>query len=160
MMAMTESAKIDLIRQGLYDRKYVDIIDGLRPDSTFSFDPSEEPFLNLYVEDPTEFLELLKTCIFRVMSEKQGNLDMITSAYKDLRIKITTDRVSSMHEISSKHENVTITFDCQIIATDSPKTFVKTATFICPICGRDFNAKANHDRKIPIHNVFKLNKIS
>ena len=48
---MTESAKFDLIKQGLYDNKYIDTIDGLRPNSTFSFNPSEEPFLDVYLED-------------------------------------------------------------------------------------------------------------
>ena len=47
---MTESAKFDLIKQGLYDNKYIDTIDGLSPTSTFSFNPSEEPFLDVYLE--------------------------------------------------------------------------------------------------------------
>ena len=73
---------------------------------------------------------------------------MIKSAYSDLVIKLTTDKLIQMHDITSKHENTTITFDCQIIATDLPKTYVKSANFICDSCGRDVKINCNLDRKI------------
>ena len=145
---MTESAKFDLIKQGLYDNKYIDTIDGLRPNSTFSFNPSEEPFLDVYLEDAKNFIDVLKDAIFSVLAEKRGNLAMIKSAYSDLVIKLTTDKLIQMHDITSKHENTTITFDCQIIATDLPKTYVKSANFICDSCGRDVKINCNLDRKI------------
>ena len=146
---MTESAKFEIIKKGLYDNKYVDTIDGLRPNSTFSFNPSEEPFLDMYLEDAKDFIDVLRNAIFSVLAEKRGNLSMIQSAYSDLVIKLTTDKIIQMHNITSKHENTTITFDCQIIATDSPKTYVKSATFVCASCGRDMNMTSNLDRKIP-----------
>ena len=145
---MTESAKFDLIKQGLYDNKYIDTIDGLRPNSTFSFNHSEEPFLEVYLEDAKNFIDVLKDAIFSVLAEKRGNLAMIKSAYSDLVIKLTTDKLIQMHDITSKHENTTITFDCQIIATDLPKTYVKSANFICDSCGRDVKINCNLDRKI------------
>ena len=145
---MTESAKFDLIKQGLYDNKYIDTIDGLRPNSTFSFNPSEEPFLDVYLEDAKNFIDVLKDAIFSVLAEKRGNLAMIKSAYSDLVRKLTTDKLIQMHDITSKHENTTITFDCQIIATDLPKTYVKSANFICDSCGRDVKINCNLDRKI------------
>ena len=147
---MTESAKMDLIIEHLHSTKMLDIVDGLRPDSTFRFNPSIEPLIDIYLEDPTKFVSMLKESILRTISEKRGDIDLVRSAYDDLTIKLITEDVIQMHDISSKHENTTITFDCQIIATDSPKTFIKYAVFLCPLCGTEYEAKCNIDRLISV----------
>ena len=147
---MTESAKMDLIIEHLHSTKMLDIVDGLRPDSTFRFNPSIEPLIDIYLEDPTKFVSMLKESILRTISEKRGDMDLVRSAYNDLTIKLITEDVIQMHDISSKHENTTITFDCQIIATDSPKTFIKYAVFLCPLCGTEYEAKCNIDRLISV----------
>ena len=149
-MTSTDSYKVGVICDGLYSKGYVDVIDGLRPDSTFSFNPSTDEFIDIYLEDPTEFLELLRFSIYRILTEKRGNFELIKSAFSDLKIKLNSDELTPMHKISSKHENATVTFDCQIIATDAPKTFTKSATFICPSCSRDYDVKCNLDRKISV----------
>ena len=64
-----------------------------------------------------------------------------------LVIKLTTDKLIQMHDITSKHENTTITFDCQIIATDLPKTYVKSANFICDSCGKRHEIFSNGGAK-------------
>ena len=149
---MTPSAQLDVVYEALSGLKYTSVIDGLRPDSTFCFNPSKQPFLDIYMENPKEFVEILKLAIYRVIAQKRGNskLPIIESAYKKLKIKIDTDNILKMHDISSQHENSTVTFNCQIIAIDSPKTFIKTATFLCPMCSRDYPVKSNIDRKIQI----------
>jgi len=149
-MTSTDSHKIGTICDGLYSKGYVDVIDGLRPDSTFSFNPSVDEFIEIYLEDPTKFLELLRVSIYNILAEKRGNVDLIKSAFSDLKIKLTCDDITPMHKITSKHENATITFDCQIIATDAPKTFTKSAVFMCPSCSRDYPVKCNLDRKIVV----------
>jgi replicative DNA helicase Mcm len=53
-----------------------------------------------------------------------------------------------MHDINSKNENCTVTFECQILATDSPKSYIKEAQFECAICNREYEAKCDLDRKI------------
>ena len=147
---MTESAKMDAILEHLHTSKMLDIVDGLRPDSTFRFNPSIEPLIDIYLEDPTKFVSMLKESILRTISEKRGDIDLVRSAYDDLTIKLITEEIIQMHDISSKHENTTITFDCQIIATDSPKTFIKYAIFLCPLCGTEYEAKCNIDRLISV----------
>ena len=147
---MTESAKVDMIMQGLRTHDYVRVIDGLRPDSVFRFNPSEQPFLDLYIEDPNDFMRLLKLSIYKTLAEKRGNLQLITSGYKDLRVKIVSEDVISMHDINSNHENTTVTFDCQIIATDAPKTYIKEAVCYCPICFSEYPVKCNESRKINV----------
>ena len=151
-MSYSLSAQRDIIHQALSHPKYTDVIDGLRPDSTFCFNPSTQPFLDFYLESPKNFLDLLKTCIYMVIADKRGRekLPLIESAYKRLKIKLVSEKITNMHSISSKYENTTITFNCQIIAIDSPKTFIKEAVFLCPICNRDYRVESNIDRKIQV----------
>ena len=54
----------------------------------------------------------------------------------------------NMHDINTKNENCTVTFECQILATDSPKSYIREATFECAICNREYEAKCDLDRKI------------
>ena len=149
-MMATESAKIDMIMETLHSPNLLAIIDGLRPNSTFRYNPSTDHIIDIYLENPKEFVSLLKESLYRTISEKRGDVDLVRSAFSDLRIKLITEEIISMHNITSKHENTTITFDCQIIATDSPKTYVKEAKFICPVCSDQYNVKCNIDRKITV----------
>ena len=149
-MMATQSAKIDMIMETLHSPNITAIIDGLRPNSTFRYNPSVEPVIDIYLENPKDFISLLRESIYRTISEKKGDIDLVRSAFSKLTIKLITEDVISMHDINSSHENTTITFDCQIIATDSPKTFVKQAKFICPICSSDYDVKCDIDRKIQV----------
>ena len=147
---MTESLQTEVMRDALFEKKYVDVIDGLRPDSTFCLNVTEEPFLSLYSDNPHEFMNTLRKAIIQIIAQKRGNskYEIIESAFSNLIIKPVAQEVISMHDITSKHENTTVTFKCQIIAIDSPKTYVKKATFICPSCSSGYDVECNIDRKI------------
>ena len=149
-MMSTDSAKIDMIVDGLYKHNYVDIIDGLRPDSTFNINPSLPSFIDIYLEDSKKFVDLIYKAIFRIIAEKRGSskYEIIESFFSDLKIKLVVDDVINLHQVSAKNENCTITFDCQIIATDFPKSYIKKALFICPICSRDQPMNCDINRKI------------
>ena len=120
---MTESLQTEVMRDALFEKKYVDVIDGLRPDSTFCLNVTEEPFLSLYSDNPHEFMNTLRKAIIQIIAQKRGNskYEIIESAFSNLVIKPVAQEVISMHDITSKHENTTVTFKCQIIAIDSPK---------------------------------------
>ena len=79
---MTPSAQLDVVYEALSGLKYTSVIDGLRPDSTFCFNPSKQPFLDIYMDNPKEFVEILKLAIYRVIAQKRGNskLPIIESA--------------------------------------------------------------------------------
>tara|TARA_R110002051_G_scaffold323128_1_gene415772 strand:+ start:7460 stop:9412 length:1953 start_codon:yes stop_codon:yes gene_type:complete len=146
----TSSAKLGMIVEGLYKHNYVDVIDGLRPDSTFNVNPSLSSFIEIYLEDSKQFLELMREAVFRILTEKRGKskYELIESNFSNLKIKLVVKDVINLHEISAKNENCTITFDCQIIATDFPKSYIKEALFICPICSRDQHMTSDINRKI------------
>ena len=149
-MTSTDSYATSKIQEGLYLHKYVEIIDGLRPDSTFSVDPSLPNFIYFYLEDSAKFIDLLRDSIYHIIGEKRGlsKLPLIKSEFANLKIKLLVDDVTTLHEISAKNENCTVTFDCQIIATDFPKSYIKRALFICPLCSNEHTMDCDIDRKI------------
>ena len=95
----TDSAKLDMIVDGLYKHNYVDIIDGLRPDSTFNINPSLPSFIDIYLEDSKKFVDLVYKAIFRVIADKRGSskYEIIESFFSDLKIKLVVDDVINLH---------------------------------------------------------------
>jgi hypothetical protein len=106
-MTSTDSYATSKIQEGLYLHKYVEIIDGLRPDSTFSVDPSLPNFIDFYLEDSAKFIDLLRDSIYHIIGEKRGlsKLPLIKSEFANLKIKLLVDDVTTLHEISAKNEN-------------------------------------------------------
>ena len=87
-MMSTKSAKIDMIMETLHSPSFISIIDGLRPNSTFRYNPSVEPIIDIYLENPKDFVSLLRESIYRTISEKKGNIDLVRSAFSKLTIKL------------------------------------------------------------------------
>jgi len=149
-MNMTKSAKIDALVKALYDNKYVEIIDRMRPDSAISINPSQKGFLDIFIESSNDFIGLLHEAICRVKAQKDGNIDVIEIEFNKITINLVGDLLVNMHDITTKNENSTVTFECQVLATDSPKSYIKKAIFACAICGNEYDAECNIDRKMVI----------
>jgi replicative DNA helicase Mcm len=149
-MSKTDSRKIDELVEALHKNRYTDTIDRLRPNSTISINPSQKGFLDIYIEYPNDFLPSLREAVFRVKAQKDGldKLDLIKSSFSKIKINLIGELVMNMHDINTKHENSTVTFECQVLATDAPKSYVKEAIFDCAICGNEYEEKCNIDRRI------------
>jgi len=147
-MNATESGKIDILARALIDNRYTDVIDSLRPDSTISINPSEDGFIDIFLEDSASFMDLLREAIYQVKSQKDGNLPLIRASFEDIKIKLVGELLMNMHDITTKDENSTVTFECQVLATDAPKSYIKEAVFECPLCSKEYQAKCNIDRRI------------
>jgi replicative DNA helicase Mcm len=148
MTEYTESAKIDILKQALIDNRYTDIIDSMRPDSTISINPSQSGFIDIFINSSNDFMSLLFEAICRVKAQKDTNLELIKASFAGIKIDLVGELLVNMHDINSKNENCTVTFECQILATDSPKSYIKEAQFECAICNREYEAKCDLDRKI------------
>ena len=121
MIEYTDSAKIDTLKQALTDNRYTDVIDRLRPNSTISINPSQKGFIDIYLQYPNDFLDSLREAIYQVKTQKDTNLELIRSSFADIKINLIGELLMNMHDINTKHENTTVTFECQVLATDSPK---------------------------------------
>ncbi len=148
MTEYTESAKIDILKQALIDNRYTDVIDSMRPDSTISINPSQSGFIDIFINSSNDFMSLLFEAICRVKAQKDTNLELIKASFAGIKIDLVGELLVNMHDINSKNENCTVTFECQILATDSPKSYIKEAQFECAICNREYEAKCDLDRKI------------
>ena len=148
MTEYTESAKIDILKQALIDNRYTDVIDSMRPDSTISINPSQDGFIDIFIDSSNDFMSLLFEAICRVKAQKDTNLELIRASFAGIKIDLVGELLVNMHDINSKNENCTVTFECQILATDSPKSYIKEAQFECVICNREYEAKCDLDRKI------------
>jgi replicative DNA helicase Mcm len=147
-MNRTKSRKIDDVKQALYDNRYADVIDKLRPDSTISINPSQDGLIDVFIDSTNDFMEVLREAIYRVKAAKDSNLELVRESFKDMKINLIGDLLMNMHEITTKSENTTVTFECQVLATDSPKSYIKKASFYCGSCGNEYEESCNIDRKM------------
>ena len=129
--------------------KHTDVIDALRPNSTYVVDISDEKIMDIYVETGKNFMTYLFDAVIHVIVDKKGKIAQ--KAYRNLRIELAGSTIINMHDITSReHESKTITFDCTIIAAEPPKTYVKSGIAMCVLCGNEEECVANQDREIVV----------
>ncbi len=141
MIEYTDSAKIDVLKQALIDNRYTDVIDRLRPNSKISINPSQKGFIDIYLQYPNDFIDSLREAIYRVRTQKDGDLELIRSSFDKIKINLIGELLMNMHDINTKHENTTVTLE---------------AKFDCPLCGNEYDEKCTIDRTIIVptcHNT-------
>ena len=135
-MNATPSVYVEELYTILSAPRYTDVIDALRPNSTYVLDISDEKIMDVYVETGKEFMQYLFDAVIHVITDKKGSSAQKT--YRNLRIELTGSTVINMHDITSReHEGKTITFDCTVIAAEPPKTYVKRGTALFVRCGNE-----------------------
>jgi len=148
-MNATPSYYTDELYEILSSPKHTEVIDALRPNSTYVLDISNEKIIDIYVETGKNFMTYLFDAVIKVIVDKKGSSALKT--YRNLRIELTGSTIISMHDITSReHEGKTITFDCTVIAAEPPKTYVKRGVAVCILCGNEEECVANQDREINI----------
>ena len=149
MTESTDSVYKEEIYQILSHPRYTDVIDALRPTSTYTIDVSDDKLLDIYLETGKAFLGFLFEAVIHVLSDKRGS--NVQRTFRNLKIELTGTSRVTMHEVSSReYEGKTVTFDATIIAADTPKTYVKRGTAVCVLCGSEDEVVANLDREINV----------
>ena len=154
-MLRTRSAITDKLHNvdgtGVFQqKKYVKIIDSLTTSSVFTVNFMEDNIYEYLSElDPTEFKDIIREALYRSLETKfSGSID-VRNTFRMLKIRLVSDNVEAMHDLNGKnHENTVVTFDCEVIATEREKTFIKKCAAFCPLCGTDYDVKADEDRKL------------
>ena len=141
----TESKHQDELEVILRSVKWTTVIDQLSPTSVFTIDPSSSKFIDIYVDAGHEsFINIVKKSVFNIIQDKHPGVD-IPSAFVNLKIKIQREKLL-MHDIDADFENAVVCFDTTIIATDSPKTYIKHCKLVCPKCGYGFSVSCDKSR--------------
>ena len=84
-MAVKETAhlKLDI----LSSPKHTEVIDALRPNSTYVLDINNEKIIDIYVETGKNFMTYLFDAVIKVIVDKKGSSALKT--YRNLRIELT-----------------------------------------------------------------------
>jgi len=152
MMTYTTSALQDKIYDEFSKPKWTNIIDALRPNGNLIVNILKEPFPDIYTEhtEKQDFVENVRLVVYRVLEERFGKSMNIPQAFARLKISLTSDHHVPMHMLNATdHEGAIVTFDCEVIASESTKSYIKRCTLACPLCGRTIEGKCDVDKKIP-----------
>ncbi|MFM7795730.1 MAG: hypothetical protein ACKO7N_03105, partial [Candidatus Nitrosotenuis sp.] len=154
-MLSTKSAMVDEFCNSeglgiLGQKKYRDTINRLLPQSTFTLLLDEEISKVLVSTDPTDAYLIIKEGLFNALNIRFGGKVNVKEMFKDLKVRVVIEPTELLHNINARdHENTIVTFDCEVIAVEREKTFIKSCDAFCPVCGTDYHLVANEDRKIP-----------
>ena len=130
-------------------RKYSDIIDSLRPDSVFTLNVMNDNIYEYFTEGKEEFKSILKDAIFRSLQARHGSSFDVRNTFRNLKIELVSEDVVKMHDLNARdHERHIVTFDCEIVAAEKEKTYIKKCTGVCPSCYTTVAIEADYDREI------------
>ena len=156
-MGYTKSAVEDVFFNEVGDgilqkKKYADIIDALRPDSTFTLNVMNDNIFEYFTMEKEGFKDMIKKSIFKSLHSKHGSKFDVKHTFRNIKINIVCDDVIKMHDLNAReHEQAIVTFDCEIIAVEREKTYVKKCVGTCPVCYKSEDIIADYDRDIE-HN--------
>ena len=125
------------------------IIDALRPNSTYTLEINNDAIINIYSDANGRFMDILRTVVLRIISEKKSDID-VEQIYKNLQFRVVTSNKLFMHDLNSKnHENLIVTFDCDVIAAENQMTYTTECDLTCPKCYKRTFVKCNINKKLP-----------
>lgn len=152
---LTRSAVLDRLYNvdgtGVFQHNnYTKIIDALKTNSVFTVNFMEDNMYDYLCElDPTEFKTIIKEALFLSLETRFGSTMGVRDSFKDITVRLISDSVELMHTLNARdHENTVVVFDCEIIASEREKTFIKKCTAFCPTCAKEEYIFANEDREI------------
>jgi replicative DNA helicase Mcm len=150
----TESALIDVfvnisgtgILQG---RKYFDVLNALTPNSTFSLNVMEDGIYKYFLMRQNEFKHIIKQAVLKYLETKYADYTEVRHSFRNLKINLISNDITQMHDLNAKeHEQTTVTFDCEIVAVEKEKSYIKEAKGVCPLCFRTQDVKCDYERDI------------
>ena len=150
MSVSTDSRIRDDLESILNQQKYTDVIDALRPNSILTVDISDKDFIDIYCENQDVFFKLFREAVYRQLEAKLGRKMDVRSAFAGLQIKPIGTPAVLMQELKPReHENHILTFDCQVIAVDERKSYIKKGSVVCGLCGATESVECDMHKKIP-----------
>lgn len=147
----TDSAIRDRLVKIIESNKLtLETVQKLKPESSVSVNVNDPEFIDYYLSDPIRFREEYKKAMWFILSEVHPELD-VEFAFRAVEVQFTTDDTILLHEINpTEHENCPVSFNCDIIAGDSWKTYIKRAQAVCPKCHNSVEVRADFDKSLPV----------
>ena len=146
----TESAFVDDLKEVFSAAKYSNVIDILRSNSVFVLDVTPETITDIFLEAGADFTKYVRQAIYKVAGQKRSSDFDPELFFRNLRIELIGVNAIEMHDISAReHERKTVTFDCIVIAADTPKSYVKKGKLVCQLCGHSEDVECDSNRDLP-----------
>lgn len=150
----TESALIDVFVNIsgtgiLQSSKYFDVLNALTPNSTFSLNVMEDGIYKYFLMKQNEFKHIIKQAVLRYLESKYADYTEVRHSFRNLKINLISNDIIQMHDLNAKeHEQTTVTFDCEIVAVEKEKSYIKEAKGVCPLCFQTQDIKCDYERDI------------
>jgi replicative DNA helicase Mcm len=150
----TDSAIIDKFHnvEGtgiLQGKKYFGVLNSLTPNSTFTLNVMDDKIYKFFILKKEEFKATIKEAILRCLEVKYNDYTEVRNSFRNIKINLVSDNTIPMHEINAKdYEDTMVTFDCEIIAVEKEKTYVKKCIGQCPLCFTDQEMKCTYERDL------------
>ena len=147
---MTESRIVDELSEILSKKEYTDVIDALTPKMSLPFDFTAPEFVELYKKDRSNFFKYVREAVMKRLEIRCIGFDVRT-AFAGLKIEPMGQPTIPMQEINPRdNESNIVWFDCQTIAVDKRKSYIKSGTASCDLCGSTDKVECDADLKIKI----------
>jgi replicative DNA helicase Mcm len=144
----TASRIVDELSEILSKREYSDVIDALTPKMSLPFDFTAPEFVELYKQDKGNFFKYVREAIMQRLELRCVGFDART-AFAGLKIEPQGQPAISMQDINPRdNESNIVCFDCQVIAVDKRKSYIKSGTGSCDICGHSETVECDPDLKL------------
>ena len=150
----TESAIIDKFFDpsglGIFQKKkYYDIICALRPNSTLTINVMEDGIYEFFTIKKDEFKDVLKEAVFRILEAKYFDYTEVRHSFRNIKINLVSDNIIKMHDLNAReHEQSIVTFECEVIAVEKEKTYIKKCEGTCPLCFKSESIKCDYDKNV------------
>ena len=146
----TDSAIRDRLVGVIQSRKEtINTLTKLKPTSILTVNVNDSEFIDYYLSDPVRFRAEYKKAVFSILSEVYPDIE-VELTFNALKIEFTTDETILLHDINPQdHENSPISFNCDIVAGDSWKTYTKSCKVVCPKCDNEYESRADFDKSLP-----------
>jgi len=144
----TSSRIVDDLSEILSKKEYSDVIDALTPKMSLPFDFTAPEFVELYKQDKGNFFKYVREAIMQRLELRCVGFDART-AFAGLKIEPQGQPAISMQDINPRdNESNIVCFDCQVIAVDKRKSYIKSGTGSCDICGHSETVECDPDLKL------------
>ena len=133
----------------LQGRKYFGILNSLTPFSTFTVNVMEDGIYEFFMIKKEAFKSVIKEAVLRYLEVKHCDYEDVRNSFRNLKIHLVTDNTIPMHDLNARdHEQTVVTFDCEVIAVEKEKTYVKKCVAQCPLCFMDQTVLCTFERDI------------
>jgi replicative DNA helicase Mcm len=109
----------------------------------------DDKIYEFFILKKEAFKSVIKESILKYLEVKHADYEDVRNSFRNLKINLVTDNTIQMHKLNAReHEQTVVTFDCEVIAIEKEKSYVKKCVGQCPLCFTDQTVQCTFERDI------------